>query len=70
MGKITVYHHWNYDGKTDESTLSPTKRTAAEIKRMGLKIAPETAEEVDESDLDDQGRYDPKKSEAKNAPRL
>src|SRR5215207_5841563 len=30
---------------------------------------PDTAEEVDLSDLDEHGRYDPKKSEAKNTDR-
>jgi len=68
MGKVTVYQFWRYDGATDQSTPSPTKRTAAEIERLGFKLIPETAEEVEESDLDEHGRYDPKKS-AKSAGR-
>ena len=65
MSKIKFYHFWDYDGKTDESTLSPTKRTAADIKRMNRQPILESEEKVDEADLGKYGRYDPKKPLAK-----
>lgn len=57
MAEVTVYNFWHYNGSTDESRLSPTKRTAEAIERMSMKVALDTAEKVDESELDAEGRY-------------
>ena len=46
-------------------TVPPAKRTAAQIKQMGGEIVPGTAEEINKADLDDNGRYDPRKRQGK-----
>jgi hypothetical protein len=62
--KITVYHFRYYERRTDESLVSERKMSADGINALPRKgqIMPETAEEIDESELDEYGRYDPRKA--------
>ena len=59
---VTVHHFKVYDGRTDEHITPVRKSTVERIKRIaGATIIPDTAEEVDTADLDEDGRYDPRK---------
>jgi hypothetical protein len=57
---VTVHNFRKWHGQTDTIESPPLKRTAEAIQLLGAEIIPGTAEEVDPSDLDDFGRYDPK----------
>ena len=63
---VTVYSFKWWDSVEDREVIQPFKSTMDRILNVarGEPIL-ETAEEVDESDLDNQGRYDPRKSKAK-----
>ena len=63
MSKVTVYSFWHYDIGDDVSYLSPSKRTAEAIKLIGKEPILETAEDVEEAELDSEGRYRPKNGE-------
>jgi hypothetical protein len=61
MGKITVYHFRVYDPITDSYIRPERKSPEDRIKNVCHgEIIEGTAEEVDEADLDDQGRYAPR----------
>jgi hypothetical protein len=67
---VTVHHFRVWDFANDRWVYPPLKSSAERIKNEARgEIIPDTAEEVDLSDLDEHGRYDPKKSEAKNTDR-
>ena len=58
MAKVKVYYFRRYDIKTDEmvrSSRSATRETIAQIE--GAVLLEETAQEVDKSELDDNGFY-------------
>ena len=64
--KITVHSVRNYNSVTDSYDYPTGKRTAEEVDRLNkdfsgaaLEIIPNTAEEIDRSQLDDQARYIP-----------
>jgi hypothetical protein len=57
---VVVHSFKHYDGRINESKEPKSKRTAEQIKRLGLEIVPGTEETVAASDLDDDGRYYPK----------
>ncbi len=59
MAHVTVYRFRFYDIAEDASRLSPSWRTEAEIRRLGFEPVPATAREVDEADLDEDGRFRP-----------
>jgi hypothetical protein len=66
--KITVYHFHYYDGLNDKSLVSKRKLSAESIKAIGKEPMPETAEEVDETALDEYGRYNPRQQQAWTCP--
>ena len=63
MSKVTVYYFTTYDGNSDKEVRSKGMSTLERIKRIG-NSSPilDTAKEVNDSDLDGNGRYCPKKS--------
>ena len=68
--KVIVYRFEVYDIGTDDYVVQPSKRTADSIKEIPTaRIIDGTAEEVDHSALDDDGRYVASKSEASSASR-
>jgi hypothetical protein len=56
---VTVYHFRVYDPANDATIVQPRKSTAERIERIRGEIIPGTAEEVDPSTLDEDGRYNP-----------
>jgi len=56
---IEVHRYWWFDPTAGESKVQPSKRTAENINQIGGEIIPGTAETVDASQLDEQGRYYP-----------
>ncbi len=57
---VTVHGFEKWDQQQGENIRSRYKCTADGIQKMHAEIIPWTAEEVDESALDSDGRYDPK----------
>lgn len=57
MAKVEVHSFSKYNIKIDQNLTRRYKLTAAEIKRRQAEIIPNTAELVDEADLDAEGRY-------------
>jgi hypothetical protein len=58
--RVTVYSFVWYDGMSDTSAVSHSKRTADEIAKLGLKLLEHTKQVVNVSELDSEGRYLPK----------
>ena len=56
---VMVYHFKVYDGTNDKFLVPPRKSTAERIGRVGGQLIEETGEDVPDSALDDDGRYDP-----------
>jgi hypothetical protein len=66
---VTVYNYWWYDRERDESIIPAAKRTLERIKEIGGDPIPDTAEWVDEADLDEEGRYNPTAKQLKTLAR-
>ena len=65
---VTVHHFRVWDALKDEWIYPPLKSPAARIKAVAKgEIIPGTAEEVDEADLDEHGRYDPSLSKVRGS---
>ncbi len=62
---VTVYHFKVWDQQQGEYIIQPLKSPADRIQEIGGKIIPGTAENVDVSALDSEGRYDPKSQSEK-----
>ena len=62
MAKIKVYHFEVYDGAAGKMRAQPLKSPLARIEMVAGTIIEGTEEEVEDSDLDELGRYDPKKT--------
>ncbi len=62
---VTVHGFKKWSQKEGENIPSRYKCTADWIQEIGGEIIPWTAEEVDESALDSDGRYDPKAQSGK-----
>ena len=60
MVKVYAFEIW--DSAKGEMIIQPVKSTAGRIIRVGGKIISGTAEEVDASCLDAEGRYDLRKA--------
>jgi hypothetical protein len=58
MMKVIVYKFRKWDGSRDGYIYSRRKRTLADIRRLGGFPIRDTEEEVDESELDEHGRYE------------
>lgn len=58
---VTVHNYRSWDPYREDWFYPPYKCTAERIRERG-EIMPDTAEEVDQSQLDAQGRYLPKPS--------
>ena len=56
---VTVHHMKVWNGTNDKWEIPPSKRTAEDIAALGGVIIPDTAEEVDSTELDGHGRYFP-----------
>ena len=60
MAKVKVYQFKAWDMQRGEWVVARRKSTAARIELIKrVEIIPGTEEEVDEADLDEEGRYDP-----------
>jgi hypothetical protein len=59
MPRVTVYDHRVWDRNKGAYEFPPAKRTEDQIKAAGGVVRWETAEEVDETELDADGRYFP-----------
>jgi hypothetical protein len=57
MPKVTVHQYLLWDHQNGRSVISPWKVTVDGIERVGGKLCPGTAEEVDLSELDANGRF-------------
>lgn len=58
--KITVHHFKVYDFVNDDWIVPPRKSPVDRIEQVHGVIIPNTAETVEEGDLDEQRRYDPR----------
>jgi hypothetical protein len=57
-GTVRVYRAWITHPKTSETTVTSHKGAAHWIAQLpGGRVIPETGEDVDASELDEQGRY-------------
>jgi hypothetical protein len=56
---IRVYNFMTLDCLTGRKLTSSFKYTAAQIEKLGCEVLPNTAIDVDESQLDDDGAYVP-----------
>jgi hypothetical protein len=56
---IRVYNFMTLDRLTGQTLTSSFKYTAAQIEKLGCEVLPDTAIDVDESQLDDDGAYVP-----------
>lgn len=56
--RVTVFSFRVWDGLRDDYIYSRRKRTLADIRRLGGFPIRDTAEVVDESELDVHGRYE------------
>jgi len=54
---IRVYNFMTLDRLTGQTLTSSFKYTAAQIEKLGCEVLPDTAIDVDESQLDDDGAY-------------
>ena len=54
---IRVYNFMTLDCLTGRKLTSSFKYTAAQIEKLGCEVLPDTAIDVDESQLDDDGAY-------------
>ena len=54
---IRVYNFMTLDRLTGRKLTSSFKYTAAQIEKLGCEVLPDTAIDVDESQLDDDGAY-------------
>lgn len=63
MTRVKVFKFKGWDQQGGGYVIAHLKRTAASIDRLHAptEIIPGTEEEVDEKDLDEEGRYDPSK---------
>jgi hypothetical protein len=59
---VTVHHFRVWDIMRGEYLIPSLKSTTQRIQEVKGEIIPETAEEVERSALDKEGRYDPKRS--------
>ena len=57
---VTVHHFKVWDQAAGDHVVPPRKSTAERIKQIGGTIIPGTSEEVDESAIDSEGRFDPR----------
>jgi hypothetical protein len=55
MGKVTVYFFSMYDIRSDENVRSKRPATLEAIKQIGGRALTETAIEISDSELDDDG---------------
>ena len=58
---ITVHHFTVWDPVGERMITLPLKSPTERIRRIGGTIVPDTAETVNESDLDLHGRYNPRR---------
>ena len=56
---IRVYNFMTLDRLTGQTLTSSFKYTAAQIEKLGCEVLHDTAIDVDESQLDDDGAYVP-----------
>jgi hypothetical protein len=61
---VTVHYFRVYDVVHDRMVTQALKSPAERIKRIGGEIIPGTAEEVEDEDLDEHGRYAPRPASA------
>jgi hypothetical protein len=62
MAKVKVFQVKVWNSQKDGWVIAPFKSTASRVEDIHrLQIIPGTEEEVDEADLDKDGRYDPGK---------
>jgi len=61
MEKATVHQFKVWDPELDEYLFPPLKSTVERIKEIGGEIITGTAEEVDASKIDKEGKYHPSK---------
>jgi hypothetical protein len=54
---IRVYNFTTLDHLTGRKVTSSFKYTAAQIEKLGCEVLPDTAIDVEESQLDDDGAY-------------
>jgi len=66
--KVTVHSFRVYDPYKDDWYYPPRKSPAEQIRRIRGEIVPGTAEEVDSSQLDAEGRYNPSQSKLNDVP--
>jgi hypothetical protein len=64
MSKVTVHQYLIWDHQNGRSIVPPWKITVDGIERVGGKIRPGTAEDVDLSALDGKGRFLPEQPPA------
>jgi hypothetical protein len=70
MSIVLVFHFRIWDFTKGEWIVQPLKSTAENIKEIGGEVIPESGEEIDPSELDEYGRYDPcKEPDAKGVAR-
>jgi len=56
---VKIAHFYTYDPKNDMTSTGRTMRTLAWIEACGMTPVPNTVIEVDESNIDEDGRYVP-----------
>ena len=59
MAMVEVHHMKMWNGTNDKWEIPPSKQTAEDIAALGGLVVPDTAEEIDPSQLDEHGRYFP-----------
>lgn len=64
MAKVKVFQFKGWDQQKGEHVVAPFKSTAARIGRLDppVEIIPGTEEDVDEREIDEEGRYDPSRA--------
>ena len=67
MAMVKVYHFKVYDGAADEMHIPPLKSQKGRIEMVGGSIIPDSEEEVDESELDNSGRFNQSKKKGNDA---
>ena len=65
---VTVHYFKKWHQQQGEYIVQPRKSPADRIQEIGGQIIPGTDEEVDESALDSEGRYDPEPQSVKPPP--
>ena len=57
--RVKVHHFKVWNSNKNDWEYPPSKRTAESLDELQGEIIPDTAEEIDSTRLDDQGRYFP-----------